>query len=416
MRVTLTRLTSYRGFVRFWTADAVSMAGTHVTTLALQLLAVVTLHASATELGLLNASRWLPYLLFGLVAGVLVDRYRRLPVLVGADLGRAVLLGMIPLLTALDLLGMAGLIAIIACFGLLSLWYDAAHQSFLPQLVPPSRLIAANARLGQTAAVAQTTGPVLAGVLVRIVGAPLAILVDAVSYLVSGVLLATLRTPEVVSRAGAERHLWRELREGLAWVYRHPMLAPMALAGHGWFLFNSMVTTVYVLYAVDQLHLGPLALGVTYAVAGVGGVLGAAISELTERRFGVGPSIIACRLLLPAGYALIPLAGTGNAVVLLAAAQFVFGLTLGIENPLEMGYRQGVTPDRLQGRTNATMRSLNRAAVVVGAPVGGLFADQLGYRPALWIAIAGQAAVGVGLLLSRFRHARSADVALGSAA
>jgi MFS family permease len=149
------------------------------------------------------------------------------------------------------------------------------------------------------------------------------------------------------------------------------MLGPLALAGHGWFLFNSMVSTVYVLYAVDRLHLGALAPGTTCALAGVGGVIGAAASGWIERRIGVGSGIIGCRLALPVGYALVPLAGVGNALVLLAAAQFVFGLTLGIENPLEMGYRQGVTPDRLQGRMNATMRSLNRAAVVVGAPAGG---------------------------------------------
>ena len=212
------------------------------------------------------------------------------------------------------------------------------------------------------------------------------------------------------------RDLRWELREGLAWVYRHRMLGPLALAGHGWFLFNSMVSTVYVLYAVDRLHLGALALGTTSALAGVGGVIGAAASGWIERRIGVGPGIIGCRLALPVGYALVPLAGAGNALVLLAGAQFVFGLTLGIENPLEMGYRQGVTPDRLQGRMNATMRSLNRAAVVVGAPAGGLLADHLGYRPALWIAITGLSAVAVGLLLSPFRHARAADMALWSAA
>ncbi len=183
-------LRRHPAYVRFWAADTVSMFGTHVTTLALQVLAVVTLHASATWLGVLNGARWVPYLLFGLVAGVLVDRYRRRPVLVGADLARAVLLGLIPVLAWADRLTMPALVAVVTAFGALSLLYDAAHQSYLPRLVPRELLTQANARMEQSAAVAQTTGPVLAGFLVKAVGAPLAILVDAASYLVSGLVLA----------------------------------------------------------------------------------------------------------------------------------------------------------------------------------------------------------------------------------
>lgn len=243
------------GYPRFWIADTVSMFGTHVTVLALQVLAVVTLEASATELGVLNAARWLPYLLFGLLAGVLADRYRRRPVLVGTDLIRAALLGLIPLLAWWSLLSIPVLAGFALVFGAMSLLYDAAHQSYLPRLVPPALLTQANARMEQAGAVAQTTGPLLAGGLVRMVGAPIAILVDAASYLVSGGLLAWLRITEPAPSA-EPRHLRREIREGLSWVYGHPMLAPMALTTHAWFLGNSMVTTVYVPYALRELHLG----------------------------------------------------------------------------------------------------------------------------------------------------------------
>jgi MFS family permease len=398
------------GYLRFWAADSVSMFGTYVTMLALQVLAVATLHASVTELGLLGAARWLPYPLFGLIAGVLVDRHRRRPVLVGGDLARAMLLGAIPLLATVDLLSMPLLIGLMLVFGAMSLLYDAAHQSYLPRLVPGRLLIDANARLEQTSSVAQTGGPLIAGWLVKVIGAPAAIGVDAVSYLVSGLVLATLRTPEPPVPV-QRRSLGRELREGVSWVYRHRMLGPFALTSHAWFLFNSMVTTVYVFYALEVLGVDAFGLGVTYALAGVGAVLGATVSGLAGRRFGVGPAIIAMRWLLPAAYVLIPLATPGSTgLVLLCAAQFLFGLSLGVDSPLEMGYRQAATPDRLQGRMNATMRSLNRGAIVVGAPLGGLLADHAGIRPTLWVAVAGLAVQALALSLSPFRHARLVPV------
>jgi len=392
-------------YVRFWAADTVSMFGTYVTSVALAVLAVVDLGASGTEVGLLNAARWLPYLLFGLLAGAMVDRYRRLPILVGADLGRAALLGVIPLMAALDRLTMPLLIGLIAAFGALSLVYDAAHQSFLPRLVPHRLLTEANVRLEQTSAVAQTTGPLLAGWLIKIIGAPLAILVDAVSYLVSGLLLATLRTPESVDH-GQPRNLRREVREGLSWVYRHRILAPLSITSHAWFLFNSMVTTVYVLFVIDELGIDAFGLGLTYTLSGVGAVLGATVAGWLGLRFGVGPTITACRWLTPVGYVLIPLVESGTvAMDLLCAAQFVFGVSIGIDSPIELAYRQVVTPDRLLGRMNATMRSMNRGAIVLGAPIGGILADALGNRTALWIAVAGLFGQAIAITASPFRNA-----------
>ncbi|MFC7646849.1 MFS transporter [Streptosporangium lutulentum] len=190
------RLVDLPGYRRFWVASTVSIFGAHVTTVALQIFVVVALHATAFELGLMNAARWLPYLLFGLVAGVLVDRCRRKPILVGTDFGRAALVCVIPLLYVAELLTMPALIAYVMVFGLLSLLFDAANQSFLPRLVPRKLLIPANARLEQSDSVAQTAGPLLAGALIQVVGAPVAMLVDAASYLVSGVLLASISVTE----------------------------------------------------------------------------------------------------------------------------------------------------------------------------------------------------------------------------
>ncbi|MEU4606360.1 MFS transporter [Kribbella sp. NPDC023972] len=405
----MTGLREHRGYVRFWIADAVSMVGSSVTGLALQVVAVVTLQASGTEVGILNAARWLPYLLLGLVAGVIVDRYRRQPLLVGADLARAVVLGIIPLAAMLDVLSLPLLVAIVLVFGTLSLAYDAAHQSFPPSLVPAELLTPAYARLEQASAVAQTGGPVFAGALIKLLGAPAAILVDATSYLVSGIVLATVRprTPEVAEGTDQPRNLRREIREGLSWVYRSSTLGPITLTSHVWFVFQGLLTTVFVLFVLNTLGLSAFWLGVTYAFSGIGAVIGATASGWVGRRLGVGPAIIACRWLSPVAYLTVPLAGDNSVgIVLLCAGQFVLGLSLGIDSPIEMGYRQSITPSGLLGRMNATTRSFNRAAIVIGAPGGGLLADQFGTRTALWIGVGGMVVQAVLLHRSSFRHAR----------
>jgi MFS family permease len=402
-------LLEHRGYVRFWIADAVSMVGSSVTGLALQVLAVVTLQASGTEVGILNAARWFPYLLFGLIAGVIVDRYRRQPILVGADLARAVVLGVIPLAAMLDVLSLPLLIAVVLVFGTFSLAYDAAHQSFPPSLVPVGLLTPAYARLEQTSAVAQTGGPVFAGALIKLIGAPAAILVDAASYLISGIVLAGVRprTPEVAEGTGQPRNLRREIREGLRWVYRDSPLGPITMTSHVWFVFQGLLTTVFVLFVLKTLGLSAFWLGITYAAAGIGSVIGATASGAIGRRFGVGPAIIACRWLSPLAYLTAPIAGDNSlGIVLLCVGQFVLGLSLGIDSPIEMGYRQSITPAALLGRMNATTRSFNRAAIVIGAPVGGLLADHLGTRTALWIGVGGMVVQAVLLHRSDFRHAR----------
>ncbi|MEU4768683.1 MFS transporter [Actinosynnema sp. NPDC023794] len=401
------KLLHHKEFVRFWAADAVSLVGTAITTLALRAVAVLTLGASATEAGMLEAARWLPYLLLGLVAGALVDRCRRRPVLIGTDLARAAVLALIPLAAFTGTLGMPSLIGLMVVFGTLSLFYDAAHQSFLPLLVPTELLTEANARLEQTRAGAQAVGPLVAGGLVKLIGGPLAVLVDAVSYLVSGLVLATLRTPERPVEAPPERDLRGEVREGLRWVYRHEVLRPLAIGSHAWFLFISTAGAAYTMLVLDELRFDAFLYGVTFAVGGVGGLVGASLSGRVGRRFGVGPVIVAARWLTPVGYALAPLATSSTTgFVLLCAAQFVFFLSAILDAPVEMAYRQSITPDRLMGRMNATMRSVNRAMIVFGALVGGVLADVLGNRPALWTAVVGLVGTAAWITSSAVRRAR----------
>ncbi|HVQ91487.1 MAG TPA: MFS transporter [Mycobacteriales bacterium] len=394
------RLRDSRGFRLFWAASTVSGFGSQITMFAVAVLIVTTLDGTPADVGLVNSARWLPYLLFGLVVGALADRVRRRPLLVGTDLARAALLCAVPLLAWPDQLSVPVLIVIMAVFGLASLVNDAAHQSFLPRLLPRDALPRANARLEQSSAAAETSGPAMAGGLVSWLGAPAAVLVDAASYLVSAVL--TARIPIEDPPAPARGPLRQEIREGVGWVYGHRMLRPLALSTHGWTLFAAVLGAVYVPYALLELGLSPLESGLTLAAAGVGGLLGSGLSERWGRRPGI--AVPAAWLLDAVGIAVIAVTPV-HGLVVAGAGQFLNGLGLGLSSPVELSYRQAATPDRLQARMNATMRSFNRAAVVIGAPVGGLIADAVGIRFALWVAAAGLTTAALALLSSPFRHA-----------
>jgi MFS family permease len=407
------------GYLAFWSAYTVSGFGTYITTLALQVLVLDSLRGTATDVGLLNAARWLPYLFFGLLAGALVDRRPRKPVLVGTDLARGILLLAIPVLYAVGRLNLVVLIVFVAFFGVFSLFGDAASQSFLPRIVGRRDLLAAHARADQSDAVAQTSGPLVAGGLVTLLGAPFAVLADAVSYLFSALAISRVRVVEPREVSGSSlRGLRAEIAEGLRWVYRHRVLAPMAVGSHVWFLANSMLGTVFVSFVLLELRLSPFELGITLAAAGVAGLLGSSFSTRFGMRWGAGRAVIICNFLMSVGWAIIAVVPTGNGqnwfvILLLAAGQAVYGLALGLSNANEMGYRQAVTPDHLQGRMNTTIRSANRAMIVVGAPAGGLLAVSIGYQPTLWIGIAGFAAAALLLAASPFRSARHGDAVQG---
>ena len=297
-----------RGFARLWTASTASAFGSYITVLAIQVLVVDVLAGDAVDVGLVNAARWVPYLLFGLLAGVLVDRVRRRPVLVATDLLSAVALSAIPVLSATGSLTVGWLAGVMAVFGLCTVVGDAAFQSFVPRLVPTRLLGPAHARLDQSDAVAQASGPAVAGGLVQLLGAPLAVLVDAVSYLVSAVLLITVKVDEPRGESRRRvRDIGPEIREGLRWIYRHATLRPLALSTHAWFACSAVAGAVMTPFALRTLHLSPATLGLALAAAGVGALAGASVAVRLGDRWGAGHVIIGARL------------GTGTAWGLMAA-------------------------------------------------------------------------------------------------
>lgn len=237
--------------------------------------------------------------------------------------------------------------------------------------------------------------------------APWAVLVDAASYLVSGLLL--LRTPmvEPAPRPMTLRGVRSEAVEGLRWVYRHRTLTPFAIGTHAWFLCFSIVSVVVPPFALRTLGLNALGFGVAVAVGGVGGLIGALAATRLGAHFGAGRVVIAAHAGTALAVAVVALGSDhGAGRIVFGLGQLVLGLAMGVSNANEMGYRQSVTPDHLQGRSNATMRSVNRAMIVVGAPLGGLLADTMGFRFVLWLSAAGFLAVAGGLALTPYRTAR----------
>lgn len=398
---------SYPAFVRLWISDTTKWLGLFTSGLALQLLLIETLGADQTDLGLVRSAQWLPMLLFGLIAGVLIDRVRRLPVLVAGDSVCAVAFGAIGVLGLLGHLTVPLVAALVFVAGFASLCATAAHQSFLPRLVPTALLPRANARIEQSMTAAEATGPLLAGVLVRALSAPVAILVNAGTYAISAVTLATIRVTEPAPTVVEDRHLGRELREGASWVYRHQTLAPYAIGLHTWFFFNAGVMTILVFYASQELGLGAISIGLVLASAGVSGVLAAGLAPRLAERFGLGVVVCFAGWLAPLAFLLAALAPTGAAgLTVLVAGQLIYGVSNGLRGPLEMSYRNAITPDRLRARMNATIRSLNWGGITVAAPLAGWFAVTHGNRPTIWVCVGGLAVAALIPTVSPFRRAQ----------
>jgi MFS family permease len=395
-------------FGRYWLAATISSFGTAVTTVALPVLVIQELHASALSVGVVNAAQFVPYAVLGLVAGVYADRWRRQRILVWSSVGRAVTLGALPVLWALDALRVWTLVVLLLAFGAFSVFAFAATQSLLPRLVRRERLVAANARLDQSDAAAQTLGPALGGGLVGLLGAPVAIAVDAVSYLFDAVLNAGLQVDEPPTDV-EDRHLGREVREGLSWTYRHPTLAPLAISTHVWFVAHAAGFTALAVVALRVLGVSALVFGLLVAAGGLAGLVGATAAPAVGRRLGTGPTILATRSVHPLGWLLVAAAPTVPAGAwLLGPALVLQGLAMGVENANDTGYWQAVTPDRLLGRANATRRSVNRTAGALGAVLGGTALTVFDERSTLLGVAALSAVSAVVVGGSRLRAVRAA--------
>ncbi|MCU7820796.1 MFS transporter [Kitasatospora sp. DSM 101779] len=413
-RATPPSLWHNRDFVRFWLGETVSLLGTQVTALALPLTAIDAFGATDEQVGLLRFLQLVPYLGLALVIGVWADRARRRPVMLGANLVRLVLLALVPLLYWWHALDLTVLMVIACAVGTASVVFDVSWMSYVPLLVRDRRqYVAASARMSASSSAADVAGPGLAGVLVSAVGAPAALVVDACSYAVSVVSLLLIRTPEPRPERPAERHLLRELRDGLGFVLRNGVLRALALIG---FCCNfSMVTvwTMFLLYGSHDLRLSSTALGGVFATASAGGLLGAVLSRRVIERFPLGRVYLVAQSALLLGPVLIPCA-TGPRPVMTAMFVLSFLTTylgLGIAGVIIVSLRQAVTPQPMMGRMTAAFRTLLFGGGALGGLGAGLLAGHLGARAALAVAAAGSAVVVLALPASPVVRLRSLPAA-----
>lgn len=375
-----------RDFRLYFGGQTVSMTGSAVSRVALPLLGALTLHAGPVGVAALQACAWLPYLGLPLVAGVYLDRHRRRPVLIAANAAQAVLLGLVPLLAVAGLLTLPIACAIALGSGVGAVFFGIGVVAYLPDLVGRDRLLVANAAVEATRNGSDVIGRGLAGVVVQAVGAPVAILVDAVSYVVSVVTLAGIRRGEP-DPPGEHRPVLEDLLRGLRFVFASPVLRSLTawlFAVNG--LFNAF-SVPYLLYALRDRHVGAGLWGVVLASSGVAALIGSAFAPRLSARFGYGPAIVVTGVLSGAPLILVPAVGGGTPVLVPVwiVLEALAGFGVGVVNVLLATLRTHITPPHLLARVGSATRQLSFGAVPLGPLVGGLVAGTLGNRPALWL-------------------------------
>lgn len=403
-------------FRLFWYATTIRAFGGSIAGVAFQVLIVTVVAATPFQIGVLSALSVVPYLFLGLIVGALMDRWKRQRALVLTSIGRTIVLATVPVLLLLDALTFWSLAAVILALGVLTLFADSAAQPFLPHLVPRSSLVSANARLGQSETVAGTAGPALGGTLFTVLGAPLLFVFEAVVHAVSAVLQSRISVVETAPPPRAHgHHIGHDIADGMRFTYRHKTLRPLALSVHVWFLGNSIVATVFAVFVLRELELPAWAFGIALAFGGVGGFLGAVIAPTIGARIGAGRAILWGRCLVVVPWALLAFAPIGPdsslalLLTLVSVAQFLYGLSMGIEDANDIGYRQAVAPDAIQGRMNATIRTTNRVVFFFGALIAGALATWLGYPLTLGLAAAIFVVAALIVAFSPLRNARHDD-------
>jgi MFS family permease len=397
------------GFRRLWFGQTVSELGSQVTTLALPLAAVLVLHASTFQVGLLTTTGFAGFLLVGLPAGVWVDRVRRKPVMIAADVIRALVLASIPVAYGLGVLTLVQLYAVTFICGVAAVFFDVAYMSLVPGLVGREHVVEANARLQASVSVAQVSGPSAAGFLIGLLSAPVAFVADAASFVVSVLSLLIIADREPAPERAERRGLRAEMADGLRFVATHPILRLIAGATSTANLFSSAVTAISVVFLVRQVHLGASAIGVLVSVGAIGGVAGALSCGVLRRWIGSARLIwLAMAVTKPFGL-LIPVTFPGAGLACYAVGLFALSFGSVVYNVHQASFRQQLCPHRLLGRMNATIRFIVWGTIPLGGLVGGALGDWLGNRAALWACAAGACLAPIWLLASPLRLMRDTE-------
>jgi MFS family permease len=396
------RLWSEHEFLKLWAGQSVSVLGDQVGALALPLVAVLVLDASAAEMGLLTAMVWLPHLLFALGAGLYVDRRaRRLPMMIAADVARAAVIVTIPVAYWLDVLTMTHLLAVAFVAGALTVLFDVAWSTFFLRVVPRDDVVEANAKLMTTRSLSYVAGPPLAGALVQVLTAPVALFADALSFVGSALFLSRIRTEEPPLPPPNGDSIRSRLGVGFRFIFGHPLLRAFLGCFATINLFNLAFSAIAVLFMADELGLSAGAIGVILGTAAVGALVGAWIAPTVGRRIGMGPALIVGAVLFPVPYLAFPFASGPEPLVwaVLLVAEFLAGVGVMVLDIHGNSLMLLLTPEELRPMESATFRFINYGVRPIGALGGGLLAAAVGLRPALFVTALG-ACLGVLWLLA----------------
>lgn len=390
-------------FLKLWAGESVSILGSQITTLALPLTAVLLLKADSVQLGILNAMSTAPFLFLTLFAGVWIDHQRRRPILLIANLGRALLLGTIPLLAFVGWLRTELLDVIALLAGCLTVFFYLAFQAILPSLVQRDQLIEGNSKLSATTSAAEIGGPGIGGFLIQALSAPVAICADAISFLIAAISIVLIRAPEPepVPYRG-RNNIFREIGEGLKLTFTNRYLRAFSGEAASYNLFWQLILTIFILYAVQKLHLNSGLLGLLFAVGSVGALFGSLITGKLTQKAGIGRTILGMSILSDVALLVLP-AVTGTtpgALAILLSAFFLQGIGITGCNVHVDSLRQALIPDHLRGRINASYRLLVSGALPVGALLGGFLGNWIGLQATLLVGTLGLLSTALWIMLS----------------
>jgi MFS family permease len=406
-----------RAFLAVWSAGTISLFGSLITRTALPWAAILVLDAGPLDISALRGVEQVAALIFGLFAGAWVDRLYRRPIMIAADIGRAILLGSIPVAFVAHALGMTQLVIVAFLAAVLSTIFDVADRSYLPTVVTRQQLVGANSALTASGSVAEFSSFGIGGFLINIFTAPIAILVDAASFLVSALLLGAIRKPEPPPKPVHHREpVLKEIREGIRITAGSPVLRALALAHGGTHIAWGVFGTGYLLFAREQLDLDPAATGVIAAIGGIGSFLGAVLAPMAVRRFGVARTILGGMLLFAFGDLLIPLAPAHAALLgatFLITQQLVGDSGGTVYEIVETSLVQTNVDNRVIGRVNASFFTFTTLMTLVGVILGGVAGEVFGLRTAFFVGVLGAVLSIVVVWLSPVRHMHDTTIAEG---
>lgn len=399
-------LFKHKNFKKLWTAQILSLIGTQVTVVALPIIAIQLLNASTMQVGVLTAMSYLPFLLFGLPAGAWVDRLSIKKLMIICDISRGAILILIPILYGIELLSIPVLFVIAFCNGVFTVFFDISNQSFLPEILPKNQLIEGNSKLVTSYTTSQMIGPTIAGFLVKIFSAPIAIFLDSITFFLSSIFIYKIKTykqKSILNTNEKPSRIYTEVKEGIKFVIKNKYLKPIAISMSMANMFDlfGMIQTILPIYILSTLDLSSFEYGVILSLGNLGAILGTFINKKLINRFSLGKILAVSSILPGISLLILPFTSGAYAIYIIGFSLSIAGLNIAIFNINQISLRQSITPLPLMGRMNATIRFIIWGTIPIGAFLGGFLGEKIGIRNTLLVAAIGSILSSIPILLSK---------------